>query len=109
MIQVTIFQDSQKQVCGIALSGHAECGEYGQDIVCSAVSALTLNMANSVEAFTEDPFSGEVEEETGAFAFRFTGPVSRESRVLMDSLVLGLKDIRESYGKEYISIQYREV
>ena len=109
MIQATIFQDSHKQACGIELSGHAGYSEYGQDIVCSAVSALAINMANSVEAFTQDPFSGEVEEESGDFSFRFTGAVSRESRVLMDSLVLGLKNIQESYGNEYISIHYREV
>ncbi len=109
MIQATIFQDSHKQACGIELSGHAGYSEYGQDIVCAAVSALALNMANSVEAFTEDPFSGEVEEKNGNFTFCFTGSVSRESRILMDSLILGLKNIRESYGNEYISIHYREV
>ena len=109
MIQATIFQDSHKQAYGIELSGHAGYSEYGQDIVCAAVSALALNMANSVEAFTEDPFSGEVEEENGNFTFCFTGSVSRESRILMDSLIMGLKNIRESYGNEYISIHYREV
>ena len=37
--------------------------EYGKDIVCAAVSALTVNMANSVETFTDDGFEGSVDEE----------------------------------------------
>ncbi len=36
-----------------------------------AASALVLNMANSVEQFTDDGFDGNVEEETGHFTFRF--------------------------------------
>lgn len=109
MIQITIFVDSRRQVRGISCEGHAGYAEYGKDIICSAVSALTLNMANSVETFTKDLFDGEMDEKTGRFSFHFTGRVSRESRLLADSLVLGLTNIRESYGKEYISIRYKEV
>ncbi|WP_333683544.1 ribosomal-processing cysteine protease Prp, partial [Enterocloster lavalensis] len=63
MIQVTIFRDSEESgdvFTGVELSGHAGYAESGRDIVCAAVSALVLNMANSVEAFTEDGFEGEM-------------------------------------------------
>ena len=36
------------------VKGHAGYDEYGKDIVCAAVSVLTVNMANSVEKFTDD-------------------------------------------------------
>ena len=91
------------------MKGHAGYDEYGRDIICAAVSSLTLNMANSVEAFTEDGFEGSMEEETGRFSFRFTGEISPESKLLMDSLVLGLKNIEDSYGDEYIRIRFEEV
>ena len=42
-------------------------------IVCAAVSVLTVNMANSVEKFTDDSFKGSVDEKTGQFIFHFTG------------------------------------
>jgi len=110
MITVSVFQDSEtNSYTGIELDGHADYAEHGEDIVCAAVSALTLNMANSVEQFTEDPFEGDVEEETGRFRFRFTGPVSSESKLLMNSLVLGLQNIRKEYGKQYIKIRIKEV
>ncbi|HIQ74080.1 MAG TPA: ribosomal-processing cysteine protease Prp [Candidatus Cottocaccamicrobium excrementipullorum] len=109
MIKATVFQDSEGQICGVELRGHAGYGEYGQDIICSAVSVLAINFANSVETFTEDGFTGEVDQEKGDFSFHFTDHISSQSRLLMDSMVLGLKTIAESYGNEYISIQYREV
>lgn len=109
MIRITVFRDTDGLVKGLTYSGHAGYGEEGQDIICSAVSALTLNMANSVEAFTDDPFEGHIDEEQGGFSFHFTSGISRESKLLMDSLLLGLASIQESYGNDYVYIQYKEV
>lgn len=108
MIRVTVSRDPDGLVHGIECRGHAGFAPHGQDIICSAVSALTLNMANSVEAFTEDPFEGQAEED-GRFTFRFTGDISEGSKLLMDSLLLGLEGIRKAYGKEYINIRFQEV
>ena len=92
------MEDSEGCVRGVELKGHAGYGEEGEDIVCAAVSALVLNAANSVEAFTEDDFS-----------FHFTGSISPESQLLMKSLVLGLQKIRDEYGEPYINIRLKEV
>lgn len=107
MITVTVFQDFDLSYQGIELTGHAGYAEQGEDIICAAVSALTLNMANSVEHFTEDSFEGGTEEETGHFWFRFTNTVSTESKLLMNSLVLGLQNIAGDYGKQYIKIRFQ--
>ena len=91
------------------MKGHAGYAEAGQDIVCAAVSALTLNTANAIEAFTEDNMEGEADDRSGLFTVRLTGDVSRESKLLIDTLVLGLQDIQSSYGKKYIKIRFEEV
>ena len=109
MIQVDVYSDSKGCTTGVEVKGHAGYDEYGKDIVCAAVSVLTVNMANSVEKFTDDGFEGSVDEKTGQFIFHFTGTVSAESKLLMDSLILGLTDIAESYGDKYIKIRFREV
>ena len=90
-------------------AGLADAPKDGQELVCAAVSALTFNMSNSVEHFTEDSFEVEEEEETGAFRFQFTSAISSESQLLMNSLVLGLQDIEEEYGEPYIKIRFKEV
>ena len=90
-------------------AGYAEDYQKGQELVCSAVSALTLNMANSVEHFTDSPFEAWVEEESGTFRFCFTSKACAEATLLMNSLILGLTDIEEEYGEPYIKISYKEV
>ena len=114
MIPVTVFirkdaASSESCYTGISLSGHAGYGESGQDIVCAAVSALVFTTANSIEAFTEDAFNGEADEKTGTFSFSFPSDISPESSLLMNSLVLGLKNIEEEYGRSYIHIRFEEV
>lgn len=108
MIQVTIYQDSQKQVCGFSIEGHAGYARRGKDIICASVSALSINCVNSIERFTEDGFETECEENTGYLKLRMK-TVSGESKLLLDSFVLGIESIQESYGSHYINIRFEEV
>ena len=67
MIRVTVIVDSEHHYTGIQMLGHAGLADDprdGQELVCAAVSALTFNMSNSVEHFTEDSFEVEEEEHT---------------------------------------------
>ncbi len=112
MINVTVSVDSEHRYRGISLLGHAGLADdhqEGQELVCAAVSALTLNMANSVEHFTEDRFEADEDENSGMFRFLFKGAISSEAALLMNSLVLGLEDIEETYGEPYIKIRFEEV
>lgn len=112
MISVTVFVDSKQNYTGIELLGHAgreDNQAEGQELVCAAVSALTLNMANSIEQFTDDAFETDMDEDSGLFKFRFVRFISSESKLLMNSLVFGLTDIEETYGKPYIKIRFEEV
>ena len=112
MINVTVSVDSDHRYHGISFLGHAgyaDDHQEGQELVCAAVSALTLNMANSVEHFTDDQFEADEDEQSGMFRFRFTGAISPEAALLMNSLVLGLEHIEETYGEPYIKIRFEEV
>ena len=102
MIQVNILRDRNEVVKGIDINGHAGYAEYGQDVICAAVS-------NSVETFTDDHFEGSVGEDGGSFSFSFPDKISSESQLLMKSLILGLENIRDEYGAEYIKFRFREV
>lgn len=53
MIQVKISST------GIQMDGHAGRSVNGQDIVCSAVSALTCNLINSLEDLTDNRIRAE--------------------------------------------------
>ena len=106
MITVTIYKDSG-QYSRFTVEGHAGYAQEGFDIICSAVSVLTLNTVNSIEAFTEDDFSAE--EKNGFLTCQFKSRPSSKTELLMDSMVLGITDIQNNYGKQYIRLICKEV
>lgn len=102
MITVEI-RKSEEGYAGFSSKGHAGYAEEGYDIICAAVSVLTVNTINSIEKFTDDAFKAEAAD--GMVRWKFTKlPISKEAELLMDALVLGLEDIQENYGKKYIKI-----
>lgn len=109
MIQVTVFRDSGRMYRGYEVSGHSGYAEEGSDIICAAVSVLAQNTANSIEKFTGDCIIGEVSEDGGYLKVEFPDGIGRESNLLMDSMILGLHDVMECYGKRYVNIRYKEV
>ncbi len=106
MIRVTFFGTEDGPLTGYEVSGHAGYADAGQDIVCSAVSALTLNTANSLEALTSDEVIGEGGED-GYLKVTVPDP-SPEAQLLLASLRLGLTDIRNSYASAFIELRYKE-
>ena len=102
MIKVSMYHNDEGKIIGFRCSGHAEFAESGQDIVCSAVSALVFNTMNSIESFTHDTFEYRENEKNGMIDFKIVSDLSNESSLLLNSLFLGLQGIQEEYCKEYI-------
>ena len=61
MINVIVYKDGKGLIEGFSLKGHAGYAEHGSDIVCSAVSMLTINTLNSISEFTSDAFTYQVQ------------------------------------------------
>jgi uncharacterized protein YsxB (DUF464 family) len=108
MIRFTVWK-SEDQYKGFESSGHAGYAEAGEDIICSAVSALTINTVNSIEKFTTDDYEVEQAEDGGFLRLRFDNPLSAQAALLMDSLVLGIESIQADYGNDYITLITEEV
>ena len=106
MMQVTVYKDAEGTYC-FQVSGHSGYAESGSDIVCSAVSALTTNTVNSIETFTDDVVKTIAVNEEEGFLHYELETVSDASRLLLDSLVLGLESIEGSYG-QFLKIRLEE-
>ena len=90
--------------------GHAGYAEHGEDIVCAAVSTLTINTLNAIEAFTNEPMKQlAFDQRTGHIDYVFTrrkeGKYDQEAELLLKTMILGLESIKEMYGEKYIQIQ----
>jgi uncharacterized protein len=89
---------------GFHVEGHAGYAESGSDIICSAISVLTINTVNSVEKLIGDSFSLQTQEADGVMDFKLDEHCTRASVLLLKSLELGLEGIEDQYGKEFIHV-----
>jgi len=110
MTKVTFYQNSDHRCIGFEVWDHAEFAEAGNDIVCAAISALVINTVNSIEAFTEDDFYLDTDEDQARICLRLEGEPSKECTLLLNSLILGLQKIEDDeQNEEFIDIIFREV
>lgn len=106
MIYARLFHEGPR-LCGFELKGHADSGEYGQDIVCAAVSVLSINTVNSLEKLAGAVLDKEADEENGGLLRVIVADSDLDSpkvQLLLESLELGLRDIEVSYH-EYIHVK----
>lgn len=104
MIQV-IVEKQNENIVAFHMEGHSGYADRGFDIVCSAVSALAINCVNSIEELTDDAFSVGQDEERGMLDFQMDGISSRETQLLLQSMVIGVSGISEMYGKQYVTVE----
>ena len=107
MITVKLFVDSDGQYRGFRVTGHAEYGEPGEDIVCAGVSVLTQNTVNAIDVYTEDDFTCTVDD--GYLECVFSEKISPESKLLLNTMVLGLESIMESCRTEKKKNQFLNI
>ncbi len=90
MITISIRQD------GIEMKGHACRKENdGIDRACTAISALTCNLINSLKDLTNDKI--ESEAQSGLTMIKWQ-ELSDKGKLLVDSWFLGLSDINREYN-----------
>ena len=108
MTKVTIYKNDMNECVGFRAYGHAGYYEEGQDIVCAAISVLTINTINSIEAFTEEEFHTASNEEEGFIECRVSNKPTKEATLLLNSMILGLESMAEEYDN-YIDLKFEEV
>lgn len=79
---------------GIRMYGHAGCRVNGQDIVCSAVSALTCNLINSLENLTKTKIRAETDSGMTIISWE---KLDDHGKILIDSWFLGLVAVNQNY------------
>lgn len=109
MTSITFHKTKSGEYKDFICSGHAGSGSYGKDIVCASISVLVINTINSLEEIAHEKISVESDEERGLIICRFEESLQEASRILVDSLVLGLSHIAGQYGKKYCKLEFKEV
>ncbi len=107
MTTITITKSSDDEYRAVEVSGHAGFAYSGRDIVCAAVSVLTINTINSIDQLTSDVIFVTQDEKKGIISFEFEKEPSLEADLLLRSFELGVTSIFEQYGKKFLNIKFR--
>lgn len=101
MIRSIIWRDKQGRVGRFSVQGHAGAAEYGQDIVCAAVSMLVINAVNAADQLLRVTLVTDDQVEPGDVKCKI--PVLADQtaddklQLLLEAMVLGLNQVADEY------------
>lgn len=98
MIEVWVRRDGGK-IAGYRVEGHAGWAESGSDIVCAAVSALTIAAANGLDRLAGAVSKSESSEGRLEVVLKggIGGKAEVKAKAILETMLGGLRDIREEY------------
>ena len=109
MTEINIYRKG-KDIVKYLVDGHTDYKDQGEDILCAAVSALSMNALNGLTDVIGIQVGYEVRD--GYLECILPEELSEEERksanVLLEALVLSFENLEEQYGK-YITIRKLEV
>jgi uncharacterized protein YsxB (DUF464 family) len=106
MINISIFKHNDL-VIGFEANGHAGYAKNGKDIICSATTVLFITTINSLENLTEVKIEYRVDD--GYAKCKLIDEPNSATQLLLESMLIGLTGILETYGKKYINLKFEEV
>lgn len=104
MITVAINRDEQGMITSYKVSGHADYAEAGEDIICSAVSALTqAPIMGLVRHLNLNP-SYDVNQKDGVLKVALNSAPSDLTEAILETMLYGVESIAKQCPK-YVRIQ----
>ena len=88
-------------IVGYTVTGHAEYDEHGRDIICAAVSAITLTAAVGLQAYANA--EGVYETEAGRLKVQLSEDGTEQTDSILETMVLGLREV-ERQAPEYVKL-----
>ncbi|WP_102345417.1 ribosomal-processing cysteine protease Prp [Bacillus sp. Marseille-P3661] len=107
MIKVTIKRLANHSIKSFEMSGHADSGPYGQDIVCAGASAVSFGTVNAIYKLCQTEL--EIEQGKSGGFLRCVVPdhldqaTNEKIQLLLEGMLVSLQTIEHDYAK-YIKI-----
>ena len=105
MIRVKVY-GTREHFEGFKVEGHALFDDPGKDVVCAAVSILTINTINAIEEFVKDQKMQAVsDEKKGYIELKLLNEAKKDTLLLTDTFLLGIRGIIGEYGTKYVKLE----
>ena len=95
-----IFQEKDDRYVSLDVSGHAEYGEYGKDLICAAVSSIMFGLMNALDVLEENTEIRQSENRISIVDHSSSDVV----RDYFELVIMQLKTIEASYG-DFIRVE----
>lgn len=106
MIKIKIYR-KEDLITGFDLSGHADSGPYGYDLVCAGVSAVSFGSVNAVTSLCDIELDINMEN-NGYLEVLLPEDISSETKektqLIFEAMIISLITIENDY-KEFITIK----
>ena len=99
MIKITFYVQDNHFV-GVLSKGHANYDDYGKDIVCSAVSAITQSLALGIFEVLKIQADYKVDNDAGYLELRLpklANEVLDKTEILFDTAYRSISDLAKGY------------
>ena len=106
MVTAELFQSDSELLIGFHLAGHAGAGQYGEDIVCAAVSSACYLVANTVTEILH--IDARVTVQEGDMTFTISRKDAPACQPLLSGLRLHLTQLGSQYP-DHILVKTTEV
>ncbi|QHQ61384.1 ribosomal-processing cysteine protease Prp [Anaerocolumna sedimenticola] len=105
MTQITeLYRDNE--LIGFRVGGHANYSIPGRDIVCAAISALTINTINSIGELSDAEM--EIQEGlNGNIQYCVVSKPDIITHTLLKAALIGYKNIAEQYPENVSIVERR--
>ncbi|MBA4496162.1 ribosomal-processing cysteine protease Prp [Paenactinomyces guangxiensis] len=110
MIRIQVERNEQAEVERILVTGHANYAEPGKDIICAAVSGISIGMVNAIEKMfgvkvhADDDGEGKVD---CRLPENLDDPEkAAKIRLLMEAMAVSLKSMADEYPS-YVRMKER--
>jgi len=105
MIKVSIYRKNN-QIASFEISGHANSGPYGYDLVCAAVSAVSFGAVNAVLQICKIDL--KIEQLESGYLFielpkQIPSETEKQAQLIFEAMYVSLQTIEREY-KQFIQI-----
>jgi len=98
MIRATFRLIDDQRVISFKLTGHADAGPYGQDIVCAAVSVLAISTVNGLERVVHTHPEIIQDQNNGGYLEVKNIDLGHDVQIIMQTFFNGMLDIQDNYS-----------
>jgi uncharacterized protein YsxB (DUF464 family) len=112
MIEIIVNRrQPDRSIRSFRVSGHAEFDKPGKDLVCAGVSSVTVGTVNAIEEVAGVEMECRMAKGflSAVLPEGMTEEQERQAALLLESMLVMLRSIRETYHGNYISMKESDI